>query len=156
MGLTANVGTKLRTKWGEIQSYPVAGGVHIYRGAVVTLCLAGSKAGYAQPATNEADDASKQIVVGIAWEEADNSSGSNGDKNVRVYDKLKCKLTLNNAQQSDIGKLAVVHDDETVTTYQSSGYSNVIVGRISELLGGNEVFVDLSVRPARVASAAYD
>jgi hypothetical protein len=150
MALTENIGTTLRAKFGFVQAYPVKGGVHIFRGATIAVALAGASAGYALPAINEAADVSKLLVVGIAWEEIDATDTANGAKIVRVRSDLKIVRKKASAVAGDVGKLAVVVDDEAVSLPQVAGAnSNVVVGRISELRDSASVYVDLLDHPYR-------
>ena len=149
--LTANSGSRERAKFGKIYSFPVAAGVHIYRGAIVAV-----SEGYAQPAKDEVDDASHLLVVGIAWEEADNSDGGDGDKDVRVHDGLRYRIDYAGADQTVVGKLATVVDDATVSKYQGAGHSNIVVGRITELIDATSVYVNMEDRPSRTCSSAND
>ena len=154
--LTANVGTTQRAKIeGAIQAYKVAASIHIYRGAIVAVAQAGAGAGYASPMIADINDAAKQVFVGIALEEKNNSSGSNGDLTIRVRQDSKWKMVLASVTQADIGKLALNLDDATVQLYKGSSASEVVIGRITEI-SGSDVFVDITERPSRVASGAND
>ncbi len=153
--LSANLGTNQRAKIeGAIQAYKVAAGVHIYRYAIVALTQAGAGAGYVAPMIADTSDAKKQVFVGIALEEEDNSSGDNGDLTIRVRQDSKWKMTKASVTQTDVGKLAVNLDDATVQLYTGSG-SEVIIGRITEISGA-DVFVDITEKPSRIASGAND
>lgn len=152
MALTENLGTTLRLKEGDIHTYPVAGGVHIYRGATVAVALSGDTAGYAAPAISV--DTIKQLVVGVAQEEKNATALASGALSVRVRGGA-WKRKKSGAAQSDVGKLACIEDDETVRLYNVAAESNIVVGRITEL-DDVEVYVNFNDRPSRVAASASD
>ena len=60
----------------ELRSLKVKAAAHIYKGAFVGIDRA---SGYARAL------AAGDLFVGVAYEEADNTSGSNGDIACRVY-----------------------------------------------------------------------
>jgi len=142
MALTANMGTNLAAKFGNIQTYTA--GAAIYRGATVALKLTDGKV---YPAEADSDDSEKYLVVGFAMEAA----AVDGDE-IRVRQDGKLKRGLQGVAVA--GKLACVYDDETVQVYDST--HKIIVGRINELIGSTGVYVDLEDRPARLASSEYD
>ncbi len=59
----------------ELRSFQVAASAQLYKGGFVGL----TSGGYARPLT------AGDPIVGIAYEEMDNSSGADGDVAVRVY-----------------------------------------------------------------------
>lgn len=81
-------------------------------------------AGYAV----EASDTAATIVMGVADETVDNSSGADGDKSVNVVRKKAFKMK-NSATaavtQASVGSNVYVEDDETVAL--ASGPTNDIV-----------------------------
>ena len=162
MALSANIGSLHAAKYGEIQSYPVAAGVHIYRFATVVIHGAGTHEGYAAPATADTADTLKQLVVGVAQEERDNSASSTDgldstDKKliVRVRQEGKVRRSFPANTVTCVGKLACVVDDETVQFYDAAK-TKVIVGRITERIDEQNVFVDFDDRPARLATDVND
>src|SRR5947209_7224762 len=60
----------------ELRALKVKAAAHIYKGGFVGIDRA---SGYARPLTGG------DLFAGVAYEEADNSSGSNGDIACRVY-----------------------------------------------------------------------
>lgn len=149
--LTKNLGSTQAAKYGTIQTYSVAASQHIYRGALVVLRQTD---GYAYVPIEDVSDTYKQVIVGFAMEEKDNSSGSDGDLSVRVRRDGKYRLIFTgNATQADIGKLACVKDDQTVQRY-GSGTGNTVVGRITERVSAASVYADLLDRPLRLATSA--
>lgn len=152
MALTANSGTTLQGKFGNVQLLQVAAGVHIYRGAIVATIVSGTSEGYATPTADNA----AHLVEGWAMEEADNESGIDGAKTVRVQTNGNLKINYPNCIQTAVGKLALVLDDETVQLYGTST-NKIVVGRISALaVVGSSVWVNFGMRPKRVSTSATD
>jgi len=163
MALAANIGSNFAAKFGQIQAYPVALGVTIYRGATVVIHGAGDSEGYAGPATDDTADTLKQIVVGIAEEKKDNSASAvNGQDSdgktitVRVRQDGKVKRKFPSNLPACVGKLACVKDDETVQLYVDGTECNTVVGRITEQSGSQNVFVNFDDRPMRLATGLND
>jgi hypothetical protein len=119
-------------KANEFLSLKVAASTTIYKGAMV-MVVKGT--GYAVPA---ADTANGQ-VMGVALETIDNSTGSNGDKSVKVQTNDSWIITLTGVTDADVGKLVYVSDDDTVV---KSGQSNdVVAGRVTQKYGTNKAWV---------------
>jgi len=145
MALTANVGSNLQAKMGDIQAYTVGTGANIYRGALVAIRLTD---GCAYQAVNDVNDEYKQLIVGYALE-----AKTSGE--VRVRRDVKLRLNFNGViSPTVVGRLACLYDDETVQLYDPTK-CRVVVGRISEITG-NQVYVDLRERPNRIATGLYD
>lgn len=89
----------------ELRTVEVAAGEHIYKGALVEW----SATGYARGVTGGG------LFAGIAYEEGDNSSGSDGDVSVRVQTVGDFGLSLTSAAQSDMGRAVYASDDATLT-----------------------------------------
>ena len=152
MVLSADIGSKLAVKFGEIQTYKMGVDI-IYRGAI---CCVRQTDGYLYPAVDDTSDTNKQVFAGVAQEGIDNSAGSVGDKSCRVRQEGRWKFKMAGAAQADVGKLACVKDDETIQLWVS-GQTTVIVGRITEIeTAGSTVFVDVTDRPQRLATSAND
>ncbi len=150
MALTANKGSQLQAKFGNIQAY-LTGALEtlskpIYRGALVALKQTDGKL---YPAEVDADDSEKYRIVGFAMEAA---SADASTVRVRQDGKLVCKVQ-GTALQSWIGKLAAVYDDETI---QLASVGLIVVGRITELASASSVYVDLTDRPLRIAAGDND
>lgn len=130
--LSASVNTP--RKHGEIQSYPVADNVHIYKGAHVCV----NASGYAQPAT----DASSVKYLGIAYEEADNTVTGHADAfiDVRVEIEGRFLLVATGMAQTSIGKFCYITDDSAVALTSTYG---VCVGKIEEYVSATSVWVEL-------------
>lgn len=88
---------------GEVNELPVELHALIYEGAAVGL----TSAGYVRPL--EAGD----IFVGFCEQAIDNHQGSAGAQRVRVRSCGKLKLTVENADQSAVGKPVYAKDDAT-------------------------------------------
>ena len=89
----------------ELRSLPVKAGSHVYKGAFVGL-----SGGYARALT--AGDA----FAGIAYEEMDNSSGSDGDLAVRVFTMGDFEHALTGASRTNNKSAVYASDDDTLTT----------------------------------------
>lgn len=146
--LTQNLGSTHTSKYGTIQTYKVGAATHIYRYATVVV----RDDGYLYPAEEDISDTLKQIVIGIAQEEI-NNTGSAGAKSCRVRNDGKVRRAFaGSASQSTIGKLACIQDDQTVQIYQAVGAGHVVMGRVTEVISAAEVYVDIIDRPLRLAT----
>lgn len=135
--LTADRVTKSKGKLRRA-SYPVAASTTIYAGAMVCI----NTSGYAVPA---ADTLSFSDVVGVATAKQDNSSGSNGDISVIVeYGGAFLIDAAAGIDQTNVGRDAVVTDDQTVTD-AAAGTNDIVVGRILEFVDEtqNKVWVNI-------------
>lgn len=95
---------------GDINEFPVIASDVIYEGAAV----GDNGSGYARPLV--AGDPFR----GFAIRKADNSTGSAGDINVKVYAKGKLKLPITSLAITDVGKDVYASDDDTFTLTQST------------------------------------
>ena len=84
---------------GELIRYPLAVGAHMFKGALVSVS---STTGYAAPGA----DATGTVCVGVAFEEGNNTTGG-----VQYDGSIS-----SGAVQSDVGKVAYLLDDNTVST----------------------------------------
>jgi hypothetical protein len=120
MALTANRYDE-RFAAGWQLPFPVAASTTIYKGALV--CLNGD--GYL---VSGADTAGLRFV-GVARDGADNSTGSNGDKEVIVVTQGSIVVAKTSAAADDLGADALISDDETVALSTSNSvYAGLIVG----------------------------
>jgi hypothetical protein len=143
--LTANIGSNLKAKFGNIRAYTV-GSETIWGGGTVVL----RSDGLAYPGVEDDTDTYKQLVVGWALEK-----GIPG-ATIRVRSDGQLLRRFPGVTTAAIGKLALIKDDETVHTY-AANVGKVVCGRITSILTeGLEVFVDFSDRPSRVASNLYE
>jgi len=148
MALTANMGSNLAAKFGAIQTYTA--GAAIYRGALVVLRLATAD-DKVYAAANDTTDVLKQFVLGWAMEAA----AADGDS-IRIRQDGKFKLQFPSMPASVIGRLACVLDDNSVQLWSAGSTCKAIVGRITQKPSTTEVFVNLSDRPARLATSLID
>ncbi|MCK4659166.1 MAG: hypothetical protein KAV82_06550 [Phycisphaerae bacterium] len=114
----------------ELRSYPVAGSTHIYKGGFITL----DGDGYAEAL------AAGNRFLGIAYEEADNSSGSDGDIRVRVFTLGDFGHTLTGATVADVGR-AVFADADNTLTFTPGG--NTFVGYVKDWVTTNQIVLRL-------------
>lgn len=143
--LTENIGSNLSAKFGNIRELKV-GSQKIWRGATVVIRQTD---GLAYPAAEDTTDTNKQIVVGWALE-----VGEIGGT-VRVRSDGALKRHFPGCTQADIGRLALVKDDETVHTY-SADAGKIVSGRITSIATeGLEVYVDFTDKPHRIADSLY-
>ena len=114
-------------------SFPVLASTAIYQGTLVYVVAA---SGYAT-----GDDAGgANAFVGVALETADNSSGSNGDINVRVIPVGQFLLTGSGFSQATVGDLVYGIDNFTL---QTSATSATLIGRVKEYVSSTQVWVEL-------------
>ncbi len=114
----------------ELRSLQVAASKHIYKGALVGL----SSGGYAQPLV------AGDLCVGIAYEDMDNSSGSAGDKSVRLYTLGDFGHALSGASVADIGSAVYASADDTLTL---TATANSYVGTVIDVPTGGEIILRL-------------
>ena len=93
---------------GEIISVPVIGSDTIFKGALV--CDAGT--GFASPCI----ESENGVFLGVAVEKADNSSGADGDIEVRVNKIGVYQIPKTTAVKTDVGVEAFIQVDKRVTT----------------------------------------
>lgn len=128
--LTADLQTVRKNSGSLLQ---VQAGIDIvYRGGLVS-CL--RTAGFALAGQDTAD----HIFQGVAYEKVDNSGGSNGDLQLKVYRKGFFKFAGTGFAQADVGKNVYIIDDQTVGVVPG----NVFCGRIADFESSTEVWVDI-------------
>jgi hypothetical protein len=91
---------------GELISYKVAASTTIYKGALVCL----NTDGYAVPAA----DTQGLIFIGVAYEDGDNSAGTDGAIKGRVLKTGTYLIAKASAAQADLGTVMCIADDNTV------------------------------------------
>lgn len=114
----------------ELRSFRVAASAHIYKGGFVGLT-----SGYARALT------AGDPCVGIAYEEADNASGSNGDISVRVYTLGDFLHALSSAALTNIGDAVYASADDTLTF---TATSNSFVGVCIDVPETNKIILRLN------------
>ncbi len=115
-------------KAGALVSYPVASSTHIYKGALVCV----NSSGYAVPGADTAD----YIFVGVAYEECNNSTGSDGDRRVRVLKTGSFLYAKDSSAQGDVGDIMYISDDQTVA---SSTTNSIPAGYVVEVPDSSHV-----------------
>jgi len=138
MALTDSV--NVEEQHGVICDSPVGASSTIYRGAMVMH----NAAGFMVPCAAE----SGAVFAGIAEEEVDNSTGSDGDKQCKAIHDGRFLLTGAGFTQADVGEIVYASDDETIT--KTAG-SNVLVGKIQKFVSATQVWVLLENNPAPAA-----
>ena len=113
------------------QEYPVAASTTIYAGSMVCM----NATGYAIPA----EDTAGLQLVGVAEEQADNSSGSAGDINVKVRQVGAHEMTASGLTIADEGKPCWISDDQTV----SKTPANVFAGIIRDYISATSCYLDI-------------
>lgn len=106
----------------ELRSYRVAGGAHVFKGALVGL---NRSTGYARGLS--AGDA----FIGIAYEDVDASGASNGEKSVRVFTKGDFLLAVTGTVITSIGRPVFGSADDALGLSPSGGLSRV--GRVIDV-----------------------
>lgn len=114
----------------ELRGYQVAAGVRVYKGGIVGL----NSSGYARPLV-----AGDQFL-GISYEEADNTTGSNGTLSARVFTLGDFGLTLTGAVVADIGRAVYAVDDNTITFDPGD---NSFIGYVQDFQATNEIILRL-------------
>lgn len=103
----------------ELISVPVAASTRIYQGALVGLDINGrAVAGTSNAAAR---------ILGVAIEEANNSTGAAGDKSVRVRQGvyyLANSSSTDAVVAADVGRFCYVVDDQTVARTSGNGARN--------------------------------
>ena len=121
----------------ELRTLPVKASSHIYKGAFVGL-----SGGYARGLV--AGDA----LGGIAYEEVDNSSGSEGDKMIRVFTLGDFEHALSSASRTNNKSPVFASDDETLTTTASG---NSFVGHQIDVPSANKIVLRIQATPTPLA-----
>ena len=121
----------------ELRTLPVKASSHIYKGSFVGL-----SGGYARPLT------AGDPFAGVAYEEMDNSSGSDGDKMVRVFTFGDFEHTLASASRTNNKSAVYASDDETLSTTASG---NSFVGHQIDVPRTNKIVLRIQTTPTPLA-----
>lgn len=89
----------------EIRRYPVSANSRIFKGGLVGL----NTTKYARALV------AGDKCIGLAFDAADNTGGTNGERYIRVYTQGDFLLLLAGAARTDIGKALYGSDDGTLT-----------------------------------------
>ena len=114
----------------ELRSFGVKGSTHIYKGGFVGL----DSNGYAQPLV------AGDQAVGLAYEEIDNTSATDGELSVRVFTEGDFAHALTGAALSNIGDAVYASADNTLTFTSTS---NSLVGVCMDRPAVNEIILRL-------------
>jgi len=130
----------------ELRTLPVGASEHIYKGAFVGTDPAGYLKAFVPG----------DLFAGIAYEEADNSSGSAGDINGRVFTLGDFELTLTSVAVKDMGKAVYATADNTLAL---SGHPDAFVGRVVNRTATNTAVIRLKVfgdKPDEADTGSYE
>jgi|GEM_PF-661423 len=130
----------------ELRSYPVGASVHVYKGALVGIDPAGYLKAFVPG----------DLFVGVAYEEADNSSGSAGDINCRVFVVGDFSYTLTGVTVKDVGKAVFATADDAIAL---SGHPDAFVGRVVVREASNTATIRLRAfgeRPSETDTGSYE
>jgi len=120
---------------GDLLAIPVAGSATIYAGSLVCT----NSSGYAVPAA----DTAGYVFEGVATEQVDNSSGSDGDLSVVVRRRGRYRFdSASLLDQASMSGEACVSDDQTVAD-ESDVTNDVVCGRIDRVLSGSECWISI-------------
>lgn len=115
--------------------YPVAGSTKIFAGSLVCA----NANGYVVPAA----DTSGCRFVGVAMEQADNASGANGDKVVRVRRFGVFEFDAASITQAMVGEAMYAVDDHTFD--DAAGPTNDIkVGMLVRYVSATKGWIDIA------------
>jgi len=126
----------------ELRTLQVGAAKRIFKGGFVGL----SSAGYAQPLV------AGDPFAGIAYEEADNTSGAAGAMSVRVYTLGDFGHTLSGATVAHVGRPVFASADDTLT-FTAAG--NSYVGIVQDVPASNEVIVRIDPMLTRVKTLTH-
>jgi len=121
----------------ELRSLPAKASAHVYKGGFVGL-----SGGYARALT------AGDEFAGIAYEEVDNSSGSDGDLTVRVFSMGDFEHALSGASVTNNKSAIYASDDNTLTTTASS---NSFVGHQIDVPSSNKIVLRIQTTPTPLA-----
>lgn len=113
---------------GRLKSVLVAASTKIYKGTLVAV----NASGYAVPGA----DTANFKFAGVAYETVDNSSGSNGDKAIRVEKCGEFEMVASGLAQGDLGKEVYITDDQTVQL--AANTNGMKVGAIAEIISATK------------------
>ncbi|MCH7472200.1 hypothetical protein IIA79_04530 [bacterium] len=121
---------------GLISAHPVKGITKIYKGSLVTAATGG----YAVPGSDTANEA----LLGVALEEADNSSGADGDITVRVQTYGVFSFAKSGTiTQANVGDTLYIFDDQTVALITTTT-NDIPCGQL-EGLDGSDVWARIQL-----------
>lgn len=116
----------------ELREVQVAASTHIFKGALVGL----TNGGFARPLV------AGDLFVGIAYEEVDNTAGSDGDLSGRVFTQGDFEHALSGATLANIGAAVYASADDTLTF---TATANSFVGTMMDLPATGQIILRLDV-----------
>ncbi|MFQ5894105.1 MAG: hypothetical protein ACE5H5_07300 [Nitrospinota bacterium] len=120
-------------KDGVLLAIPVAAATVIYKGA---LCAVNAS-GYLVPASDTAG-----LRGGlVAYEQADNSGGADGDIKCRCYRRGIFLYDATSITQAMVGQMMYVVDDQTVD--DATGTNGIMAGRLLEYVSATKGWIDI-------------
>ncbi len=126
----------------ELLAYPVAAGMHIFKGGLVGL----KTDGYARPLVGA------DRFVGIAYEEVNNTGGADGAVTVRVYTQGDFEMAIDGIDQASVGQPVFANSDdgESLVTKDRS-----YVGCCRKVLSAGKTVVRIDPLQNRVHSVMH-
>lgn len=120
----------VKVREGTIRGHKVAGGVVIYKHALVCK----DADGYIVPAANTTGYSN---VIGVAVSKVDNAAGADGAKSIHIRSGISINVKASGATQAlDDNSVVYVTDDQTVTTTAGNG---IKAGFVEAVLSATEV-----------------
>lgn len=115
----------------QLRSFKVGGGETIFKGSFVSV----DASGYSAPL------GAAETFIGIAFEECDNSDGSDGDKSIRCYTQGDFEHALSGAAVTNIGDAVYASADDTLTFTSTS---NSFLGYCVDVLSSGVIILRIA------------
>lgn len=123
----------------ELRSYPVAAATRVFKGGFVSV----NATGYVTPLVAGAR------FVGIAYEEANNTAGTDAAMRVRVFTQGDFAHVLTGATVASVGRPVYASADDTLS-FAPGG--NTFVGYVQDVVAANDIILRLdTTAPVGVA-----
>ncbi|MEK6674831.1 MAG: hypothetical protein AABZ47_04155 [Planctomycetota bacterium] len=126
----------------ELRTLPVAAAKHIYKGGFI----GSNSAGYAQPLV------AGDPFAGIAYEEADNTTGAAGAMTVRVYTFGDFGHALSGATIAHMGRPVFASADNTLT-FDGAGQS--YLGFVQDVPANGQIVLRIDVTRQRIKTVTH-
>lgn len=126
----------------ELRTLGVGAAKSIFKGALLGL----SSAGYAQPLV------AGDPFVGVAYEQSDNTGGTNGAVAVRLYTMGDFGFALAGATVAHIGRPVFASADDTLTF---TGAGNSYVGTVQEVPAAGEILLRIDPQRMRIKTLVH-
>jgi hypothetical protein len=125
----------MERKGTDFQDYPVKANTKVPAGTLVCI----DSSGWAVPAA----DSAGYKFVGVAYAQADNIGGANGDKYVRCRRTDSWKFAYTGSlSQANVGDAVYIVDNQTVALAASTT-QDIKAGIIHEYIDANFIYVDI-------------